>query len=50
MTGRGTLKILARNKDGFPIGVARVPDSNLRGSIAPLPCQQDDIGILEKHK
>ena len=48
MTGRCTLKILARNKEDFAVRIAGIPDGNLRDSVAPAPCQQDDIGVLEK--
>jgi hypothetical protein len=41
----GPLEIFARHKEHDAV-VVRVPDADLLGSGAPVPCDHDDFGIF----
>jgi hypothetical protein len=50
MSGRGPLEVLAPHKDDFPVTVSRIPDGNLRGSVASTPRHDDDIGVFQNNE
>jgi hypothetical protein len=48
VAGPFTLEVLARHIEDLLVRIERIPDGDLRTSVAPASGQHDDIGVFEE--